>query len=230
MLLKIKESAKRRLRIGTRTKDFTPDLPHADNSSEAPTTSITSLIWAPPTSPISRASVSGILPNPQWSSSAASLPTMLLTTGLPPSSKTADDNVRPVLDNRNTIAKVKARPEAYVWSGLKKLWGLLDSSAETFGPLKSAIGELKWWIDIYENTTKETREYIELRIKLDSLLGDLSKFVSRSASSPIMLPNLVALGGGIRDELELVLQKQRKTSIQRFSEILDGSDEVTGCY
>ncbi|CAE6521013.1 unnamed protein product [Rhizoctonia solani] len=45
-----------------------------------------------------------------------------------------------------------------------------------------------------------------------------------------MLPNLIALGIGIRDELKLILQKQGNTSMQRFLEILDGPDEVSSCY
>ncbi|KAH7338642.1 hypothetical protein B0J17DRAFT_717080 [Rhizoctonia solani] len=142
MLLKLKDSAKRRLRIGTRTKESAPsDLPSPNNPTELSTTTV--LTSALPTSPVAHESVSGIPQKAKWNSSVISLPGLTLSTGQPPTTKATDDNARPVIDKRNTTVKVRARHEAYIWPGLKKLWGVLDSSAEMFGPLRSAIGGLK---------------------------------------------------------------------------------------
>ncbi|CAE7068610.1 unnamed protein product [Rhizoctonia solani] len=226
MLLRLKESAKRRLRIGTQPKDHALDALSPDDPSSVPTAVPASALHP---SPVAPSFTTGIVQNPNWNSSASSLPLLTFTTGQPLAPNTTDDNTRPALDNRNTTVKAKTRPGAYLWSGLKSLWGILDSSSERFGPLRSAIGELKWWIDLYESTTKNNKDYNELRIKLDSLLGDLSTFISRPTTSA-MLPHLITLGSGIQCELELILQKQGVSSTQRFLEVMEGSDEVPSCY
>ncbi|CAE6454834.1 unnamed protein product [Rhizoctonia solani] len=226
MISNLKDRAKRRLRIGVRTKDVTsPGLP---SPTEAPITAIPASTL--PESPVVPKTVSGITSNNKWNISTTSLPTLtLLNTEKPHKFNALDDNVRPVIDNRSTTMKAKARADIYMWSGLKTLSGLLDSSTEAFGPLKSAISGLEWWIDLYESTTKASEEYNELRTKLDSFLGDLSKFVNRPIN-PIMMSNIIDLSNGIQVELGLVRQKQERSLMQRRVESLGNPDEVVRCY
>ncbi|CAE6426768.1 unnamed protein product [Rhizoctonia solani] len=182
MLLKLKDSAKRRLRIGTRTQQSALlDLSILNNPTESSSTTIP--VSALPTSPGAHESA-GIAQKAKWNSSAISLPGLTPSTGEPLITKATDDNARPTIDKRNTTMKFRARHEFYLWSGLKTLWGILESGAETFGPLRSAIGGLKWWIDLYEvcnfmfvfthtviefykSTTKSNEEYNELKWWID---------------------------------------------------------------
>ncbi|CAE6454511.1 unnamed protein product, partial [Rhizoctonia solani] len=127
-----------------------------------------------PESPVTPNTASGTALNNKWNNSTASLPILSLGTEETHKSHALDDNVRPAIDGRHATTKGKSRGEVYLWSGLKTLSEFLESSTEAFAPLKSAISGLKWWIDLYESTTRASNEYRELRTKLDSFLGDLS--------------------------------------------------------
>ncbi|KAF8704283.1 WD domain, G-beta repeat, partial [Rhizoctonia solani] len=226
MISNLKARAKRRLGIGVRAQDTAvPELPNQTDPS----------ISAIPTSPLPESpttpsnNTSTVHLNNGWNISTTSLPALTLSTDKPSESSTIDDSVRPVIDNRHSTMRFKTRTEIYLWSGLKKLSSLLDSSTEAFGPLKSAIGGLKWCIDLYESTIRANSEYNELRVKLDSLLGDLSKFVDRPIN-PTMMSNVIYLSKRIQTELALVLQKQERGLIRRHAETLGDPDEVVRIY
>ncbi|KAF8703672.1 hypothetical protein RHS03_06184, partial [Rhizoctonia solani] len=146
MISNLKACAKRHLGIGVQAQDTAvPELPNQTNPS------ISAIPTSPlPKSPTTPSNTSTVHLNNGWNISTTSLPALTLSTNKPSESSTIDDSVRPVIDNRHSTMKLKTRTEIYLWSGLKKLSSLLDSSTEAFGPLKSAIGGLKWCIDLYK--------------------------------------------------------------------------------
>ncbi|KAG9083740.1 hypothetical protein FRC07_013827, partial [Ceratobasidium sp. 392] len=78
------------------------------------------------------------------------------------------------------------------WFGLKALIDVLDGCAETFGPLKSAVGGLSSLIEIYESRIGARKGYVQLRADLDGLCQDISRYLG-GAAPPSMTPSISIL-------------------------------------
>ncbi|KAL5634270.1 hypothetical protein ACGC1H_006175 [Rhizoctonia solani] len=114
------------------------------------------------------------------------------------------------------------------WSGAKTLLVVLESSADAFGPLKSAIGGLNKCIDIYERAAKGRKDYDELRDKLDGLLQDLAGHVS--IMDPLITRSVKLLCTSIESELKNVEDNRGRGTGQRLAEAMDTQDEILECY
>ncbi|CAE6510283.1 unnamed protein product [Rhizoctonia solani] len=124
--------------------------------------------------------------------------------------------------------KSGSRVRKVTGTGLKTLWGALESSADAFGPLKSAIGGLNRCVEIFESASKARDDYRELGEKLDQTLGDLSQFVDDPISPRTM--SVKNLCNGIQAELKVVEEKQGRKMPGRYAEAMQGSDDILECY
>ncbi|KAF8695742.1 WD40 repeat-like protein, partial [Rhizoctonia solani] len=105
-----------------------------------------------------------------------------------------------------------------VWPSATALLSQLESSAEPFGPLKSAIGDL----------SKERSEYSELRKKIDSVLKDLSTHM-RSLAEGMMTDSVKLICSEIEAEVSTLDAKQGLSTGRRLVDAMDGLDEVMEC-
>ncbi|KAJ1305539.1 hypothetical protein OPQ81_000544 [Rhizoctonia solani] len=115
------------------------------------------------------------------------------------------------------------------WSGIGTLLAVLESSADAFGPLKSAIGGLNKCIGIYESASKGRKDYAELRERLNGLLGDLAQHKSGLMGME-MTKSVNRLCYGIEEELEKVKQKEARSKAERLAGALEESNEIYECY
>ncbi|KAF8672497.1 WD40 repeat-like protein [Rhizoctonia solani] len=105
-----------------------------------------------------------------------------------------------------------------VWPSATALLSQLESSAEPFGPLKSAIGDL----------SKERSEYSELRKKIDKVLKDLSTHM-RSPAEGMMTDSVKLICSEIEAEVSALDAKQGLGKGRRLVDAMDGIDEVMEC-
>ncbi|KAF8594427.1 hypothetical protein BDV93DRAFT_579801 [Ceratobasidium sp. AG-I] len=139
--------------------------------------------------------------SPQVTSIAAPQPVVaspaLLSTGTPPMASPTNDS--PAVQDSVELQDSSSAPVAssgaersgknMAWSGLKALIRLLNKSAEAFGPLKSAIGEISRCIEIYERAAKGREDYKTLATELDSLFKELSGYLE-GPTPPVMTSSL----------------------------------------
>ncbi|KAF8695737.1 WD40 repeat-like protein, partial [Rhizoctonia solani] len=105
-----------------------------------------------------------------------------------------------------------------VWPSATALLSQLESSAEPFGPLRSAIGDL----------SKERSEYSELRKKIDKVLKDLSTHM-RSPAEGMMTDSVKLICSEIEAEVSALDAKQGLSMGRRLVDAMDGLDEVMEC-
>ncbi|GAB1521065.1 hypothetical protein RhiTH_004156 [Rhizoctonia solani] len=127
-----------------------------------------------------------------------------------------------------------------VWPSVTTLLSQLESSAEPFGPLKSAIGVLgrlaeacQAWTSCYKLTigqdlSKERSEYSELRKKIDRVLKDLSTHM-RTPAEGMMTDSVKLICSEIEAEVSALDAKQGLSTGRRLVDATDGLDEVMEC-
>ncbi|KAF8751703.1 WD40 repeat-like protein [Rhizoctonia solani] len=113
-----------------------------------------------------------------------------------------------------------------VWPSVTALLSQLESSAEPFGPLKSAIGCCK--LTIGQDLSKERSEYSELRKKIDSVLQDLSTHM-RTPAEGMMTDSVKLICSEIEAEVSTLDAKQRLSTGRRLVDAMDGLDDVMEC-
>ncbi|CAE6489102.1 unnamed protein product [Rhizoctonia solani] len=119
-----------------------------------------------------------------------------------------------------------------VWPSVTALLSQLESSAEPFGPLKSAIGVLgrlaeacqAWTSDL----SKERSEYSELRKNIDKVLKDLSTHM-RTPAEGMMTDSVKLICSEIEAEVSALDAKQGLGTGRRLVDAMDGLDEVMEC-
>ncbi|KAG9125384.1 hypothetical protein FRC07_007811 [Ceratobasidium sp. 392] len=121
------------------------------------------------------------------------------------------------------------------WSGLKTLIGVLNESADAFGPLKSAAGGLSRCIEIYEassslkNQVAARKEYSQLRTELNNISQEIAGYIAGHAP-PSMENSVAKLARGIQEETEIVMQKTRRNGWERHAEAMEDADEILVRY
>ncbi|ELU39504.1 hypothetical protein AG1IA_06468 [Rhizoctonia solani AG-1 IA] len=105
------------------------------------------------------------------------------------------------------------------WIAIRVLVASLESSAEAFGPLKSAISGLKGCISMYENAGKESKEYEDLRIKLEEILNDITEHIKQ----PIGIVTTTK-------EARMVAEKQARATGRQLMDAMMGYDGIMECY
>lgn len=127
------------------------------------------------------------LPGPPASPEAVS------STAGPSSLTITSETIRNVHNPAPT--KVDGNERKGALTSARTILGLLENSADLFAPLKSAVGELARFIDIFDvristrlqnrnilpisiqGAAKGRKDYDELRLNLDTLLDDLSQYL-----------------------------------------------------
>ncbi|KAG9078454.1 hypothetical protein FS749_009514, partial [Ceratobasidium sp. UAMH 11750] len=114
-------------------------------------------------------------------------------------------------------------------TGFKTLLEVLNRSSGAFGPLKEAVGGLSGCIDIVEQEAKTREDYKKLRGELEVLFNDLSGYLGGSAP-PTMTPVIESISGSIKQEVNIILQKERRNRLERTAKAMQDEDEVLKCY
>ncbi|KAG9101775.1 hypothetical protein FS749_003464 [Ceratobasidium sp. UAMH 11750] len=144
-----------------------------------------------------------------------------------PSQEPHDNNPNP--DALPLLSTGEHNTKHTAWVGLKTLLAALRDSSEVFGPLKSAIGGLYRCVEMSEQEAKTREGYDKLRGDLDNLCSDLSGYLGGSAP-PTMTPIIENISKSIEREVDIILQKQRRSRVERCVEAIENGDEVLECY
>ncbi|KAF8751465.1 NACHT domain [Rhizoctonia solani] len=97
------------------------------------------------------------------------------------------------------------------WIAIRVLVASLESSAEAFGPLKSAISGLKGCISMYEKAGKESKEYEDLRIKLEEILSDITEHIEQPIGI-VTTTSVRRIYTEIEEEARMVAEKQARAT------------------
>ncbi|KAG8711287.1 hypothetical protein FRC09_020684 [Ceratobasidium sp. 395] len=154
-------------------------------------------------------------------------------TAVPPTLEATNPS-KPTFSTASGLQDRKVREMDHVaWSGLKTLLGVLNRSADAFGPLKSAFDGFSRCIEIFEvqdqNVAAAREEYTQLKTELDSIFSDISGFLSGNAP-PSMTPSIEILARGIEKEIERVVHKLRRGKMGQYAQATEDEYEVLECY
>ncbi|QRV92661.1 WD repeat-containing protein [Ceratobasidium sp. AG-Ba] len=115
------------------------------------------------------------------------------------------------------------------WTGLKLFARVLSRTPESFGPLKHAADVLVGFIGTFETAAENDTEWQKLKSQLDTLFGDISKYVD--SSTPLtMTGSIENLQQGIKKEIEFIEQVQKRSDALRYLTAEQGADDVFKCY
>ncbi|KAG9119525.1 hypothetical protein FRC07_005411, partial [Ceratobasidium sp. 392] len=143
-----------------------------------------------------------------------------------PDPKPSDDNQ--ALASFAPVAEEQSAKDA-AWTGLKALLAVLEDSPDTFGPLKTAIGEFSECVEIFEQEAKAREDYKELRGELDALFSDLSGYLGDSAPSA-MTPIMENIANSVDREVKTILQMKPRNSGGEYAEGMEDADQILECY
>ncbi|KAF8738193.1 ribosomal large subunit assembly, partial [Rhizoctonia solani] len=115
------------------------------------------------------------------------------------------------------------------WIAIRVLVASLESSAEAFGPLKSAISGLKGCISMYEKAGKESKEYEDLRIKLEEILNDITEHIKQPIGI-VTTTSVRRIYTEIEEEARMVAEKQARATGRQLMDAMMGYDGIMGCY
>ncbi|QRV94656.1 Vegetative incompatibility protein HET-E-1 [Ceratobasidium sp. AG-Ba] len=137
----------------------------------------------------------------------------------------------PGSSNSNSQERFEKRTHELVWSGLKAFLGVVQASADAFGPLKSATEGLSRCIELFEEASKREKEFEELGEKLDQLLGDLAPFANNLARmGPAMTSSVKNLCTAIQAELKSIEEQHSRKALKRRIGMAEDLDDLLGCY
>ncbi|CAE6449173.1 unnamed protein product, partial [Rhizoctonia solani] len=127
--------------------------------------------------------------------------------------------------------KVACPPEksSSVWVAIKILLATLESSADAFGPLKSAIAGLKGCADIYVSACKEHKDYNDLGVRLEGVLKDLAEHIKQPMGLAVT-NSVKRIYKDIAEEAQKVAEKQARTTTRRLVDAIEVSDAILECY
>ncbi|CAE6457485.1 unnamed protein product, partial [Rhizoctonia solani] len=115
-----------------------------------------------------------------------------------------------------------------VWPSIRALLDQLDSSAEVFGPIKSAINGLVRLVDAYEIVYQEKSEYKELRKNIDQVLKDISVHMKRTTRN-MMTDSVKLICSDIEKEVAIMQKKQQMDIGRRTMSAMEGQEGVMYC-
>ncbi|GAB1524341.1 hypothetical protein RhiTH_007494, partial [Rhizoctonia solani] len=140
--------------------------------------------------------------------------------------------VKHKLKQRLSIGTTNKTPRSgsvsWMWPSVTALLSQLESSAEPFGPLKSAISVLVRLAEACEGLSREQSEYEQLQKKIDKILNDLSTHM-RSAAEGMMTDSVKLICSEIEAEVSALDAKQGLGPGRRLVDAMDGLDEVMEC-
>ncbi|KAJ1304981.1 hypothetical protein OPQ81_000024 [Rhizoctonia solani] len=134
----------------------------------------------------------------------------------------------PVEDPRaSTAPQTNTIPgkDTVVCSGIKFLLVALESSADAFGPLKSAISALNGCVEIYKSLSKGRREYEELIVKLERISEDLAQYISEPMSL-VMTNSVKRFCADIEAEVRSLEEVQARSTGRLLLAAWERSDEI----
>ncbi|KAG8725248.1 hypothetical protein FRC09_004461 [Ceratobasidium sp. 395] len=197
------------------------ELPHTEHLGHGAQTSPTPAIFIP----TNRESIAPSGPEP----AEVHVASAYALTGNPPVLEAMNQH-NPNLTTTPDLQTRKLRNMKHTaWSGLSTLLDVLNQSAGTFGPLKSAFDGFSRCIRMFENAAAAREEYTQLRTELDSIFSDISGFLSGNAP-PSMTPSITILARGIEKEAERVANKLRRNKTGQYEEATEDVYEVLECY
>ncbi|CEL52746.1 hypothetical protein RSOLAG1IB_11090 [Rhizoctonia solani AG-1 IB] len=138
------------------------------------------------------------------------------------SSRTSDSHTSTGSDNTS-------EKTGDAWSLVKSLLSTLESTADAFGPLKAAVSGLGTCVKICETSSAESKEYDELRLKLENILEDLATH-TKQPSEPAMTTSVKRIYSDLEEEVKKVTEKQTRTTGRRLIDATKEHDEIIKCY
>ncbi|CAE6404770.1 unnamed protein product [Rhizoctonia solani] len=168
------------------------------------------------------------LPNTSSDTLSGLTQTHIPTTNAPPSPVLIDTNNEPAVSTTSEINH-PSRTASTAWAGAKTLLAILESSANAFGPLKSAISRLNRCFDIHERANKGQEDYEELLKKLKELVDDLRGSMVEQVGYE-MTNSVKRLCIELEAEVNQVEKKLERNMIQQLVEAMDASEEISECY
>ncbi|CEL52787.1 hypothetical protein RSOLAG1IB_11131 [Rhizoctonia solani AG-1 IB] len=129
-----------------------------------------------------------------------------------------------------TITNIPSKSPG-AWTGVRALLTTLESNAGAFPPLASAISGLLVCIDVFERSSKEHKEYEQLRLRLQAILTDLADHnLTSRPMGPLMTKSVQRLYSDIEAEADNVKNIQDRTSGRQLVDALAGLNDITECY
>ncbi|CAE6443508.1 unnamed protein product [Rhizoctonia solani] len=135
----------------------------------------------------------------------------------------------PALQTARTDPNTKKASESGAWTAVRAMLTAAESGAEWCGPLKTAIGGLIEWVELYERECDIREDKNELRAKLEPLLQDLAKHME-CPSGFVSTGSVKQIFEDITNEANKATEKQTLTPGRRLQDILKGADEILDCY
>ncbi|CEL60527.1 putative WD repeat-containing protein alr2800 OS=Nostoc sp, (strain PCC 7120 / UTEX 2576) GN=alr2800 PE=4 SV=1 [Rhizoctonia solani AG-1 IB] len=115
------------------------------------------------------------------------------------------------------------------WAGVRTLLTSIESSTGAFPPLAAAIGGLIVCIDVFEQSSKQHKEYEQLRLRLQDILTDLATHQLTSLPRESQMTKSVHRLD-IEAETNNVKNIQDRTSGRQLVDALAGLNDITECY
>ncbi|QRW22638.1 peptidase C14 [Rhizoctonia solani] len=135
----------------------------------------------------------------------------------------------PASQTTRTDPNTKEASESGAWTAVRAMLTAAESGAEWCGPLKTAIGGLIEWVELYERECDIREDKNELRAKLEPLLQDLAKHME-CPSGFVSTGSVKQIFEDITNEANKATEKQTLTPGRRLQDILKGADEILDCY
>ncbi|CAE6485734.1 unnamed protein product [Rhizoctonia solani] len=138
------------------------------------------------------------------------------------------DKLKQRLSIGTTNKTLRTGSVSRMWPSVTALLSQLESSAEPFSPLKSAIGVLCRLAEACEGLSKEQSEYEQLRKRIDLILKDISTHVG-SSTEGMMTDSVKRICSDIEAEVSVMETKQGLHAGRWVPGAMDGLDEVMEC-
>ncbi|CCO34146.1 hypothetical protein BN14_08239 [Rhizoctonia solani AG-1 IB] len=115
-----------------------------------------------------------------------------------------------------------------MYPSVRSLIAQIQSSAEVFGPLKSAISELARAFEAYDAVSEERSEYKEVRTSIDQVLNDICDYV-QSPTRQVMTDSMKLICVDIKAEIAAMEKKQELHTGRLVLNAIQGLDAATDC-
>ncbi|QRV92662.1 WD repeat-containing protein [Ceratobasidium sp. AG-Ba] len=115
------------------------------------------------------------------------------------------------------------------WTGLKLFARILSRTPESFGPLKHAADVLIDFIGTFETAAENDTEWQKHKSQLDTLLGEISKYID-SSTPPTITSSIENLQQGIKNETKFIEQVRKRSDVLRYLTAEQGAENVLRCY
>ncbi|KAH7338482.1 hypothetical protein B0J17DRAFT_706798, partial [Rhizoctonia solani] len=146
-----------------------------------------------------------------------------------PTDTASNLSVPPDVGHQRSASASQSGKSKGVRSGFKTLFGVLESSTDVFGPLKSAISGLNRCIDMFERASKSRKDHAKLLQELDDLSADLAEHLVRP-NSLVVTNSVQRISLDIKTEIKNTEEKLAQSTGRRLVDAMEGSDEIMACY